>query len=374
MSAVMSRAAGKLAMSGRARFVNALAQRRVDRPPVWFMRQAGRHLPGYRALRERHTFLEICRDEAACVPATVEPLRRYGVDAVIVFNDILVPLIDMRMELDFVPGPRFGRLIGSAAEVDSLKTPGYGGVTDVCRCLQAIRREVGDNAGMIGFVGAPFTVAAFAIAGVGSQRQDLSIAAQEKAGTFAALQGRLTGVLADYAVAQAAAGADAVQVFESLAESVPEETFRRTGLPSLLETVQRIRAGTPGTPVIVFGRGLWPFAGEIAGAGATALSLDHSRPLTNARRSLAAAGHRPVLQGNLDPESLRMSPTDAAASANELLADWRGIVPNPGRARELGPTGWVFNLGHGVPADADPEAVLAVAEAVRAFRFEEESR
>jgi uroporphyrinogen decarboxylase len=374
MSTTVPKPAKKLATSGRARFVNALAQRRVDRPPVWFMRQAGRHLPGYRELRQKHSFLDLCRHESVCVPATIEPLHRYGVDAVIVFNDILIPLIDMGMELDFVPGPRFESLISTPSDAAALVTPAYDGETDVCRCLSAIRRQIAQSAGMIGFIGAPFTVAAFAIAGVGGQRGDLADSVIDKGETFASLQDRLSGVLADYASAQAAAGADAIQIFESLADSLSEDEYRRVGLPWLVEAVQRVRETLAGTPVIVFGRGLWPFAGDLAAAGATALSLDHSRPLGSVRAALADSGLRPSLQGNLDPETLRLPPREAAARAHDMLSHWRDIVPKPALARELGPTGWVFNLGHGVPADANPDSVLAVARAVREFCFEEAPR
>lgn len=360
-------------MTGRARMLAALRLERVDRPPAWFMRQAGRHLPGYRALRERASFLDLCRDEELCAEASSEPWRRYGVDGAIVFNDILIPLRDMGIGLEFDPGPRLERLIATEAEAEGLTRPAYGPATDVCRCIGALRGVVGESAAVLGFIGAPFTVAAFAVAGPGSGRGGpLEEIVRERRAAMEAVQERLLPVLVSYAMAQAAAGADVIQVFESLAGEVDRRTYREVGLPCLLRVVRTLRSALAPTPVIVFGRGLWPFMDSIAGAEPAALSLGPSRPLAEARRRLRRLGLSTALQGNLAGEVLREEPARAARAAEELLARWASVVPLPERSRELGPTGWVFNLGHGVPADARPESVLAVAEAVRGFRMDRE--
>jgi uroporphyrinogen decarboxylase len=352
--------------SGQMRLLAALRCQSVDRPPVWFMRQAGRHLPGYRALRERYTFLDLCRNPELCVEASCEPWRWYGVDGVIVFNDILIPLADMGMDLDFVPGPRFARLIRSEADVQELGEPQYDAATDVCRCLAAIRAEIGAEAGLLGFIGAPFTVAAFAIGGLSSQRQQgLAGIVSGRASTFEVMQQRLMPVLASYAEAQVAAGADVIQVFESLASELPVEEYRQAGLPWLVRTVMELKARLPRTPVIVFGRGLWPFIEELVDSGADCLSLDESRDLGEARQAISRIGKHTALQGNLPPRVLLEAPDLARASAEALLERWRQIVPDAA----LGPTGWVFNLGHGVPEGADPRAVRAIAEAVRNYDF-----
>ena len=145
--------------------LRTLSGRSVDRTPMWFMRQAGRHLPGYRALREKHSFLEICRREEVNAPASAEPVHRYGIDAAIVFNDILIPLMDMGMGLDFyraqVRSVDFERCGCGGA-----RSPVYDQKTDVARCLRSLRREIGDHTAMLGFIGAPLTVAGFAIGGV----------------------------------------------------------------------------------------------------------------------------------------------------------------------------------------------------------------
>ena len=358
------------ALTGRRRMLSALALAPVDRPPVWFMRQAGRHLPGYRKLRETCSFLDLCSREDINLLASAEPFHVYGVDAVIVFNDILIPLRDMGMQLDFLPAPKFDRLIGSPACVAALRTPVYDQNTDVSRCLNALRREVGDNAAVLGFIGAPFTVAGFAIGGVGKDRPPLDQLVASDPALFKATQERLTPVLASYAEIQAHAGADVIQIFESLAEKLAPEVYRRVALPHLLGVVRAIRERLPRTPLIVFGRGLWPFVSDLASCGA-ALSMDHSAPLSQARAVLKSGGHRNALQGNLDPEILLQNPEQAGAQAAKLLADWARIVPLPERAAELGPTGWVFNLGHGVPAEASPATVQAVVDRVRQFRDQE---
>lgn len=356
------------ARTGRERFLAALRAGPQDRPPVWFMRQAGRHLPGYRALRGRASFLDVCRDPDVCRVASAEPLYRYGVDAVIVFNDILIPLQDMGLPLDFAPGPKFARLLATPDDVAALATPAYGSSTDVARCLAALRQEVGQGVAMLGFIGAPFTVAAFAIAGAGSDREPLAACVEARRATFEAMQRRLVPVLADYARAQVEAGADAIQIFESLAEKLSPEAYERVGLPSLLATVSAVRERCPRVPIIVFGRGLAQALPEIASLG-VALSIEPALRLTEVRATLRRRGLLPPLQGNLDPAALNLSPGEAAAAAGSLLSAWRDIIPDPSLAATHGPTGWVFNLGHGVPADADPDAVQAVADAVRGYAY-----
>ena len=363
-----SRANAATAATGRQRMLAALGQRLVDRPPVWFMRQAGRQLPGYRALRERSSFLDLCYRPEVNRIASAEPFHVYGVDAVIVFNDILIPLSDMGMGLDFTPAPKFDWLIGEPGDVASLRTPVYDDKTPVSQCLCALREEVGAGTAMLGFIGAPFTVAGFAIGGVGAQRPSLRELVAAKSGTFAAMQERLTAVLADYAKIQVDAGADIIQVFESLADKIEPAEYARVGLPSLLAVIGAIKQRVPNTPMIIFGRGLWPFVGQLGTSGA-ALSMDQTLPLRHARTALKACGLHNSLQGNLDPEVLRLPAEKAAAQAAALLSQWKDIVPFPARANELGPSGWVFNLGHGVPADADPRTVQAVVDRVRSFQF-----
>jgi uroporphyrinogen decarboxylase len=358
----------ELHISGQGRMLAALRCEAVDRPPIWFMRQAGRHLPRYKALRERLSFLDLCRDEEVNAIASLEPWERYKTDGVIVFNDILIPLRDMGMGLKFNPGPQFDHLINTVREAEGLANAGYDSQTDVARCLATIRKSVGDRAAVLGFIGAPFTVAGFAVAGAGRQRRGpLADVLAPREPVFEALQHKLVANLAAYASIQVTAGADVIQVFESLAADVPVDVYRRVGLPWLLQTVRLIKSQFPRTPVIVFGRGLWPLVADIAATGADCISLDETRPLTEARRELASRGLTTALQGNLDPKTLLMPVTNARREAKELARRWRDIVPFPDRADELGPTGWVFNLGHGVPEDANPQTVRAVMDTVRQF-------
>jgi uroporphyrinogen decarboxylase len=358
-------------LTGRQRMLAALTLQSVDRPPVWFMRQAGRHLPGYRQLRAQHSFLDLCNDETLNLEVSAEPWRRYGVDGAIVFNDILSPLIDMGMNLEFAPGPRFDRLISTAHDVAQLERPEFNQSTAVYRCIAALRQTVADQAAVLGFVGAPMTVAAFAIRGAGSQcRGDLPDLMRAEPGVFNAMQEAILPVLADYAALQVKAGADLIQIFESLADEVPEALYREAGLPRLLSLIQHVRRLCPNTPIITFGRGLAPYLSELAASSTTAISIDPTVDLRDIRRRLAELGSTQPLQGNLDPELLLKEPLVAGSAAASLLSRWRDIIPFPQQADELGPTGWVFNLGHGVPADANPRTVDAVVEVLRAFRFE----
>jgi uroporphyrinogen decarboxylase len=355
-------------LSGRDRMLNALRLGPVDRPPIWFMRQAGRHLPRYKALRERLSFLDLCRDEEVNAIASLEPWERYKTDGVIVFNDILIPLRDMGMGLKFNPGPQFDHLINSVRDVEALGNATYGPQTDVSRCISTIRKAVGGRAAVLGFIGAPFTVSGFAISGAGRQRRGtLPEVLAPREPIFEALQNKLIANLVAYASAQVEVGADVIQIFESLAADVPVDVYRRIGLPSLLKTIEQFKALHPQTPLIIFGRGLWSLIPDIAASGVACISLDETRPLIHARSELAARGLTTALQGNLDPKMLLAPTSEARRDARDLARRWREIVPCPDRADELGPTGWVFNLGHGVPEDANPETVRAVMESVRQF-------
>lgn len=360
-------------MTSRTRLLHALTGQPVDRLAVWFMRQAGRHLPEYRELRQKASFLELCRDPVLNAEASCQPWRRYGVDAVIVFNDILIPLADMGLELDFTPGPVLQTTIQTRTDVERLATPNYEqSPPSVAACLVEIKRQIKDDAGLLGFVGAPFTVAGYALTcSTLKQRATLPEVLPDAGRTavFSALRERLLGVLVDYAVVQVRAGADAIQVFESSAGEVEEATYRRLGLPSYLELLTRLRSRLPDTPLIAFGRGIWPFVTELARAGATAVSVDAAFPLCHAREILKKVGLHTALQGNLDPSCLCEEAKIAARAAEELLQNWRAILPQPQQIQTLGPTGWVFNLGHGVPADATPDTVQAVVNAVQRFVF-----
>jgi len=357
-----------LHISGRERMLAALRLELVDRPPIWFMRQAGRHLPRYKALRERLSFLDLCSDEEVNAIASLEPWERYRTDGVIVFNDILIPLRDMGMGLKFNPGPHFDRLIDSVRDAEGLGNAGYDARTDVARCIATLRKAVGERAAVLGFIGAPFTVSGFAIAGAGRQRRgSIAEVLATREPVFEAMHHKLVGNLAAYASAQVNAGADVIQIFESLAADVPGDVYRRIGLPWLIQTIRLVKAQHQQTPLIVFGRGLWPIIADIAASGVSCLSLDETGSLTDARSELASHGLSTALQGNLNPKTLLLPPTEARREARELARRWREIAPLPERADDLGPTGWVFNLGHGVPEDANQQPVRAVIEAVRQF-------
>lgn len=367
--------------SSRQRFLHAVRGLPTDRPPVWFMRQAGRHLPEYRALRQQADFIQLCREPRLCAAVTCQPWQRYGLDAVIIFNDILTPLADAGIKLHFDPGPRFERLIAHADDLHALARPDYLRTPpDVARCLEATRASVGADVAMLGFVGAPFTVAAYAVAGAGAARTTRLAGLDPPAlHTLAQTADWLLESLADYAAAQHLAGADAIQIFESAAADAPSEAYAALGLPRLERLIAAVHQRCPAVPIIVFGLGLADHYERLASQpGVACLSVDHHQSLADVRARLNNAGFGGAVQGNLDPAVLEQEPAVARQAAELLLQQWACLRPlQPALADtsaaaaaavpESGPAGWVFNLGHGVGAAARPESALAVVEAVKRF-------
>jgi uroporphyrinogen decarboxylase len=328
-------------------FLEACFGRPHARVPVWMMRQAGRYLPEYRALREQHTFLEMCRRPEVAAAVTLQPLRRFDLDAAIIFSDILIFLPALGLDVDFpAGGPVVARPIAAARDIARLRP--LEAERDLAQVYQAIRLCVQELAGakpLIGFCGAPFTLACYAIEGGGST-------AWPRVKAFIhdspALMGRLLDGLADAAAAhlqaQLDAGADAVQIFDSWAGLLGRDDFERYSKPYLTRLVASARR--PGAPVIVFARGV-P-AAWLPGIGADMYNLDARADLRDAYRVLKPAG----VQGNLDPALLLRPAATAVAEAVRLVVSMAGVER------------YVFNLGHGVPPQTPPETIEAVVEAV----------
>jgi uroporphyrinogen decarboxylase len=334
--------------------VRACRREPVRRTPVWFMRQAGRALPEYRAARGDGPILAAIEDAALSAELTLQPVQRYGVDAAILFSDIVVPLyaIGFGVEVEQGRGPVVAQPFRSRADLDRLRP--FEPDTDapyVAETARLVAKELdGTGVALIGFAGAPFTVASYAVEG-GPSRTFARVKALMH--TEPELWDGLTERLAAMAVAslraQVAAGAQAVQLFDSWAGSLSPDEYARFALPA----TRAVLAGIAdlGVPTILFGVGTGELLAQMAGAGADVVGVDWRVPLDAARRRVGA---QHALQGNLDPARC-LAPWEVVEDAvREVL----------GRADDGTGTGHVFNLGHGVLPETDPAILAAVVELV----------
>lgn len=335
-------------MNGSQRFLAACAHKPVDRTPVWMMRQAGRYLPEYRAIRERVDFLTLCKTPDLACEVSLQPVKRFGTDACIVFSDILIPVEAMGAPLAFTDqGPSLERPVRTMADVDHLAVPDPHERTPfVMQTLRMLRAVLRDETALIGFCGAPFTLAAYLIEGGGSKNfaQTKTLLYGEPA-LMHALLAKLADTVATYAAAQAAAGAQAIQVFDTWAGELAPEAYACFALPYQQVVIERVKAA--GVPAILFVNGCAGVLELLAQAKADVLSIDWRIGLDAVRARLGAQA---ALQGNVDPAVLLASPaavTDAAQAA----------------MRAAGPRGHILNLGHGVLPTTPLECVQAFVDA-----------
>jgi len=318
--------------------------------PVWLMRQAGRYLPEYRALRERHGFLELCKTPAAAAEVTLQPLRRFALDAAILFADILLLLEPLDVGLEFArgEGPVIHRPVRSEADVARLKPIDVeSSVGSVFETVRLVRRELPATVALIGFAGAPFTVASYVVEG-GASREFLHT--KRLMYEAPAAWHRLMEVLADatavYLNGQIDAGAQMVQLFDSWVGALAPDDYRAYVLPHTRAVVRALR---PGTPVIHFGTGTATLLPLMREAGGDVIGLDWRVDLD---RGWAAVGHDVGVQGNLDPALLLAKPAVIRERAKTILD------------RAGGRPGHVFNLGHGVHQSTPIDHVRALVDAV----------
>jgi uroporphyrinogen decarboxylase len=334
--------------------VRACRREPVDRTPVWFMRQAGRALPEYRAARGDGPILAAIEDAALSAELTLQPVRRYGVDAAILFSDIVVPLyaIGFGVHIEQGRGPVVAQPFRSERDLDRLRP--FEPDADAPYVGEAARLVAKDLAGtsvaLIGFAGAPFTVASYAIEG-GPSRTFARVKALMH--SEPALWDRLTERLAAMAVAslrsQVAAGAQAVQLFDSWAGSLSPDEYERFALPATRAVFEGI--ADLGIPSILFGVGTGELLAQMAGSGCTVVGVDWRVPLDEARRR---TGGEHAVQGNLDPARCLAPRPVVEDAVREVLA----------RADDGTGTGHIFNLGHGVLPETDPAMLAAVVELV----------
>jgi uroporphyrinogen decarboxylase len=324
-----------------------------SRVPVWFMRQAGRSLPEYRALRAGSGMLQACLTPELTCEITLQPVRRHGVDAAILFSDIVVPLHVAGIGVDIVPGtgPVVAEPVRTAADVDRLPVLRAEQVAPVAEAVGLLLPELGDTP-LIGFAGAPFTLASYLVEGGPSRNHERTKALMRAAPqVWHRLMAALAELTTTFLRAQIAAGVDAVQLFDSWAGALSERDYREYVLPHSA----RVLAGVAGAgvPRVHFGVGTGELLGAMAEAGTDVIGVDWRVPLDVAA---GRTGGRHAVQGNLDPAVL-------FADRASIEAEVRRIV-DEGRTAP----GHVFNLGHGVLPDTDPDALTRVVELVHSLQ------
>jgi uroporphyrinogen decarboxylase len=339
------------------RFLRACCQLPVDTTPVWFMRQAGRYMSEYRAIRAKHTLLEICNQPELAAEVTLQPVKKLGVDAAILFADILLPLIPMGIQLEFAAGegPVIHNPIRSSADVNALGPvePGES-LAFVMQALRIVRREVNEKVALIGFAGGPFTLASYIIEG-GSSRNYLRTKQMMYAEpeTWHRLMGKLAKVVGDYLNAQVEAGAQALQLFDSWVGALSPEDYQEYVLPHSQAIFQALRSS--GVPTIHFGTGTASLLPLMKSAGGNVIGLDWQTPLDWGWKRLE---HQVAVQGNLDPTVLFAPQAELERRVVRILRQAGG---RPGH---------IFNLGHGILPETPVENVKRVVDLVHEYAFE----
>jgi len=331
-------------------FIRACRGEPVPYTPVWFMRQAGRSLPEYHRVREGVPMREACTRPELITEITLQPLRRYDVDAAILFSDIVVPLRAIGVDVDIKPGvgPVVERPFRALADVERLRPIEPDDVPYISEAVKSLVGELGGKP-LIGFAGGPFTLASYLIEGGPSRNHDRTKALMYgEPELWHALMGRLAAIATSFLQVQVAAGASAVQLFDSWVGVVSPEDYRHAILPH----TRRIFAAVSGVPRIHFGVGTGELLGLLGEAGADVVGVDWRIPVDEGARRV---GPGKAIQGNLDP--------------SVLLAPWDVIEPRARAILDRGRTlpGHIFNLGHGVLPDTDPGALTATVELIHSL-------
>lgn len=333
------------------RFLRACRREPVDATPVWFMRQAGRYMAEYRALRKKHTLLEICKTPELACEVTLQPIRAMGFDAAILFADILLPLEPMGSPFEFAAGegPVFSNPVRTAADVAQLRViEPEDGLGYVLEALKLIRKELDGKTPLIGFAGAPFTLASYLVEGGKSSHYALTKRMMySEPETWHALMTKLSEVVRRYLRAQVVAGAQAVQLFDSWIGALSPTDYAEYIQPHVRHILKDLE--TTGVPVIHFGTGTATLLELQKEAGGTVIGVDWRTPLDQARTRL---GDAVAVQGNLEPLVL-YAPKELLARRVDEVLERAGKKP-----------GHIFNLGHGILPDTPPDAVKWVVDLV----------
>ena len=338
-----------------SRFLDACRRRPTDVRPVWFMRQAGRYMKQYREIRAKASILEICKRPDLAAQVTLQPVEILDVDAAIIFADLLLPVEPMGLKLKFVAGegPNIANPVRTSDDVDSLSISNTDELGYVGEAIQLVVRQLGGRVPVIGFVGAPFTLASYMIEGGPSKSFIRTKAMMYRDETlWRRLMGKLVDVLGPFAIAQATAGARAIQVFDSWVGALGPDDYVRYVAPYSRALIERIR--TASVPVIHFGTGAAGFFRELHAAGGDVMGVDWRVNIDQAWMDIS---YRSAVQGNLDPAVLFAPLPELKMRVLELL---KRTGSRPGH---------IFNLGHGILPETPVESVRAVVDIVHEFKL-----
>jgi uroporphyrinogen decarboxylase len=338
-----------------SRFLDACRRRPTDVRPVWFMRQAGRYMKPYRDIRAKHGILEICKRPDLAAEVTLQPVEILDVDAAIIFADLLLPVEPMGLRLRFAPGegPVIDNPVRTSSDIDSLSISNTDDLGYVGESIQQVVKALAGRVPVIGFVGAPFTMASYMIEG-GPSRTFLKTKQMmyRDETLWRRLMGKLVDVLGSFAVLQVAAGARIIQVFDSWVGALGPDDYVRYVAPYSRALIERIRAAS--VPVIHFGTGAAGFFRELHAAGGDVMGVDWRINIDQAWMDIS---YRSAVQGNLDPAVLMAPIPELRARVHELL---KRTGSRPGH---------IFNLGHGILPETPVENVKACVEIVREFKL-----
>jgi uroporphyrinogen decarboxylase len=337
----------------QSRFVQACRKRPVDATPVWFMRQAGRYMPEYRAVRKRHSILEICKSPELAADVTITAAERLNVDAAIIFADLLLPLEVMGVPFRFEAGegPKIETPVRTPDDVARVRDDRAADLNYVSEAVKLVARHFHGKLPVIGFCGAPFTLASYMIEGGGSRNYiETKRMMYNQPDAWDMLMRRLVNVLAAYTTEQVRAGADVLQVFDSWVGCLSPEDYRRYVLPHARALVERLQKS--GAPVIYFGTDTATLLPDMQSTGAEVMGVDWRIALDDAWKRM---DDRPAVQGNLDPVLLFASWNELKARAQQIL---RSVAGRPGH---------IFNLGHGILPGTPVDNVIALADFVHEF-------
>ena len=334
-----------------SRFVKACKALPVDRTPVWFMRQAGRYMPEYRAVRKQYSLIEICKKPEVAADVTITAAEALGVDAAIIFADLLLPLEVMGLPFRFTAGegPQIETPVRDHAAITKLRTDRAADLGYVSEAVRLVCKHFGSSLPVIGFCGAPFTLASYMIEGGGSRNYVFAKKMMYSSPrAWDELMAKLVSVTSEYAAEQVRAGADTIQIFDSWVGCLSVEDYRRYVLPRTTELVKKLHQ--TGVPIIYFGTDSSTLLPSMRETGAEVIGLDWRIPLDEGWRALGSQG---AVQGNLDPVLLFAEWKEIKSRAEDILK------------RAAGRPGHIFNLGHGILPETPVENVKNLAKFVQ---------
>lgn len=334
--------------------IRAIEQEQIERPPVWMMRQAGRYMEEYRALKEKYSFLELCKSEELAFEVSMQPMRYLDPDAAIVFADILLPAESLGIGIDFNPGPKIINPIKAPCDIRALELGDpWKKQSAVFNTIKRLRDTLSQEKAVLGFAGAPWTMACYLIdQGIIKHFQNTQCFAVQNPGAFAELLDKLTAQTIDYLLAQIESGADAVQIFDTWAGNLSLEDYKTLALPATQKIIYEIKK-QKNTPVILYINGSSHLIKEMCKSGADCLSLDWRTPLAEVEKIVPKSI---ALQGNFDSTRLFASKDEVIKETKEMLASLERK------------TGYIANLGHGILPTTPRENAKGFVDTVKNFR------